>query len=143
MAIKQQIKHGAIQKVCHLHNDHTLSILLYHFLCVIHLTSSRNYRMREKKIFCIYGWFSVSCCIDKGRKITSLNTIKSLDTYVFINNPHWQSSGITIFLCKFYVGISDKLVGSFLNVLFLLFAVILSVPQEKPRRKNWVTEKST
>ena len=44
MAIKQQIKHGAIQKVCHLHNAifypiqlyHTLSILLYHFPCDIH-----------------------------------------------------------------------------------------------------------
>ena len=44
MIIKEQIKHGAIQKVCHLHNGifnpiqlcHTLSILLYHFLFIIH-----------------------------------------------------------------------------------------------------------
>ena len=43
MTIKQQINHGAIQKVCHLHIDifhsthlcHTLSILLYHLLCII------------------------------------------------------------------------------------------------------------
>ena len=52
---KKQIKHGVIQKVCHLHNDifhpiqlcHTLSILLYHFPCVIHEASLRNYRMRK------------------------------------------------------------------------------------------------
>ena len=61
-----------------------------------------------------------------------------------INNPHWQSSGIIIFLCKYYIVISDTLVGFFLDVLFLLLAVILSEPYEKPRRnKDWVTEKST
>ena len=64
--------------------------------------------------------------------------------YTFINNPHWQSSGI-IFFCKYYIVISDTLVGSFLDVLFLLVAVILSGLHEKqPRRnKDWVTEKST
>ena len=46
-------------------------------------------------------------------------------------------------LCKYYIVISDKLVGFFLNVLFLFCAVILSVLHEKPKRKDWVTEKST
>ena len=50
--------------------------------------------------------------------------------------------GITIFLCKFDVVISDTLVGSFLDVLFLLLALILSELHEKPRRKDLVTEKS-
>ena len=60
------------------------------------------------------------------------------------NNPYWQSSGIIIFLCKCYIVISDTLVGFFLDVLFLLLAVILSELYEKPRRnKDWVTEKST
>ena len=44
MTVKQHINHGAIQKVCHLHNGifhsinlcYTFSILLYHLLCVIH-----------------------------------------------------------------------------------------------------------
>ena len=63
--------------------------------------------------------------------------------YVFINSPHWQSSGILIFLCKYYIVISDTLVYSFLDALFLLLAVILSEVHEKPRRKDWVTEKST
>ena len=44
MAITQQVKWGAIQKVCHSHNGifhpiqlcHTFLILLYHFPCVIH-----------------------------------------------------------------------------------------------------------
>ena len=68
--------------------------------------------------------------------------IEFLDTSAFINNPHWQSSGILIFLCKYYIVISDTLVGSFLDVLFLLLAVILPELHEKPRRKNWITEKS-
>ena len=60
----------------------------------------------------------------RGKKITSLNTIQFLDTYAFINNPHQQSRGMFIFLCKYYIVISDKLVGVFLNVLLLLLAVI-------------------
>ena len=69
--------------------------------------------------------------------------IEFLDTSAFINNPHWQSSGILIFLRKFCIVISDTLVGSFLNVQFLLLAAILSELHEKPRRKDRVTEKST
>ena len=72
------------------------------------------------------------------QKITSLNTIEFLDTYVFINSPHWQSSGILIFLCKYYVVISDALVNSFLGAVFLLLAVILSELYDKARRKDWV-----
>ena len=60
------------------------------------------------------------------------------------NKPHWQSSGIIIFLWKYYIVISDTLVGFFFDVLFLLLAVLLSELYEKPRRKkDWVTEKST
>ena len=44
--------------------------------------------------------------------------------YVFINNPLLQKQRSTIFLCKYYLVISDTLVGSFLDVLFLLFGVI-------------------
>ena len=35
-----------------------------------------------------------------------------------INNAHWEISGIIIFLCKHYIVSLDKLVGSFLDVLF-------------------------
>ena len=59
------------------------------------------------------------------------------------SNPYWQSSGIITFLCKYYIVISDTLVGSFFNVLFFLLAGILSELDEKPRRKDLVTEKST
>ena len=55
-----------------------------------------------------------------------------------INNPDWQSSVIT-FLCKYNIVVSDTLVGSFLDVLFLLFAVILSGFHEKPsRNRDWI-----
>ena len=100
--------------------------------------------MREKKIFSIYGCFTVSRCINVRRKshLWIFHTIEFLDTHVFINNPHWQSSGIIIFVCKYYTIISGTLVGSFLDVLLVL-AGILSEVHEKPRRKDWVTEKNT
>ena len=80
---------------------------------------------------------------ERGQKITSLGKIEFLDTHVCLNNPHWQSSGIIIFLSEYYIGISGKVVGSFLDVLFLLLPVILSELHEKPRRKDLVTANST
>ena len=71
-----------------------------------------------------------------------VNTIEFLDTNVFINNRHWQSRGSRIFLCKYYMVFSDILVGSFLDVLFLLLTGILSELNEKPRRKDWIREKT-
>ena len=47
-----------------------------------------------------------------------------------------------IFFCKYDVVISDIRVGSFLDVLYFFLAVIISELHEKPRRKDWVTEKS-
>ena len=45
---------------------------------------------------------------------------------------------------RYYIVISDTLVASFLDVLFLLLAVVLSELLEKPRRNiDWVTEIST
>ena len=79
---------------------------------------------------------------ERRQKITCLGTIEFLDTHVCINNPHRQSSGIIIFLSKYYIVISDTLVGSFLDVLYLLLAVILSELHEKPRGKDLVTGKS-
>ena len=77
-------------------------------------------------------------------EMTSLDPIEFLDKHICINNPHHQSSRIIIFLGKYYIVISDTLVDSLLDVLFLLLAVILSELHEEPRRnKDWVTEKST
>ena len=76
MTMKQQIKHGAFQKVYHLHNGifhsiqlcHTLSILLNYFPCVIPYTLLGNYRMREKKTFRVYRCLNVSRYIEGDRK---------------------------------------------------------------------------
>ena len=57
--------------------------------------------------------------------------IEFLDTSAFINNPHWQSSGILIFLCKYCIYSYFRYTGRLLSEL-----------HEKPRRKDWVTEKS-
>ena len=62
--------------------------------------------------------------------------------YAFMNILLWQSSGILIFLCKYYIVVTNTLVGS-LDVLVLLLSVILSELHEKTRRKDWVTEKRT
>ena len=43
--------------------------------------------------------------------------IEFLDTSAFINNPHWQSSGILIFLCKYCIVISHTLVDSYQNFM--------------------------
>ena len=74
--------------------------------------------------------------VSKEVKITSSNTTEFLDTHECINNPHWQSSEIIIFLCRYHIVVSDTLIGSFLDVLFLLLAVISSELPEKPRRKK-------
>ena len=96
--------------------------------------------MREKKFFACTAASSYHVI---SKEITSLDPTKFLDTHVCINNPHWQSSGIIIFLCKYDTVILDILVGSLLDVLFLLLTGILSEFHEKQRRKDWVTEKST
>ena len=58
-----------------------------------------------------------------------------------LTNPHWQSSRIILFLCKYYIVFSDTLVGSLLDVLFLLLAVILSGFHEKLRRNKTELQK--
>ena len=76
----------------------------------------------------------------RRQKITSLNSVEFLDTYVCINNPRRRGSGIIIFLYKYNTIASDTLVGFLLGVLCLLFAV-------RPKRKMplfpemWVTRK--
>ena len=37
-----------------------------------------------------------------------------------VNNSHLESGGIIIFLYNYFIVILDKLVGTFLDVLFLL-----------------------
>ena len=65
-----------------------------------------------------------------------LKPIEFLDTSTFLNNQHQQSSEILIFLGKYCIVISETLLGSFLDVHFLLLAVVLSELHEKPRRKD-------
>ena len=94
----------------------------------------------EGKRFFAYMAASVYHVISTEVENHIFKPIEFLDTSAFINNPHWQSSGILIFLCKYYIVISNTLVGSLLDMLFLLVDVILSELHEKPRRKDWVTE---
>ena len=104
--------------------------------------------MREKKIFCIYCYFNVSRFLYHRRwKITSLDTIEFLDTHACINNPHWEGSGIIIFLRKYYIVILDALGGfSFGCVLFVACCNIISALWETKKeqrfsyRENYIEE---
>ena len=95
----------------------------------------RNYRMREKKIFCIYGCFSLSRYIKGGRN--HIFRHERIFRYTCINNTHWQGGGIEIFLCK-YFRYTDR---PFLGCVILLLIVMISEHYEKSRRKDWVIEK--
>ena len=91
-------------------------------------------RMREKKIFANVWLLLCITLYQRRQKIISLDTIEFIDPHICINNPHWQSSGIIIFLWKYDAVISNTLVGSFLDVRFLLLAVILII------RASWKTK---
>ena len=139
----------AFQKVYELHGGIFHPINLCHNLSILLITSpvlfTKNKKLKnERKEDFLHIWLLQHITLYQRRyKITSLATIEFVDTQVCVNNPHWQSSGIIIFLCKYCIVISGKLIGSFLDVFSLLLAVILSELQEKPKRKYWVTEKST
>ena len=60
----------------------------------------------------------------------------------FFDSPLWESSGIIILLFKYDSDISHPLVGSILNVLLLLLALILTeLHEERRKNKDWVIEK--
>ena len=71
MTRKQQINHGAIQKVRDLH-------LLF---------TKMNYGMGDKNIFCMYGSFIISYYI-RGVENRILYIIAYLDPHVYVNNPY-------------------------------------------------------
>ena len=99
--------------------------------------------MREKKTFCVYGCFSVSRFIKGGEK-SHLKTQFDFQTQMFYKQPTLTKQWNIRILCKYYIVVSDTLVCSFLDVLFLLLAIILSGLHDKPRRnKDRVTEKTT
>ena len=99
--------------------------------------------MRKKEDFFAYMTASAYHVISKEVENCIFRQKEFLSTHVCTKNPHWQRSG-TIIFCKYFIVILDTLRGSFLDVLFLLLAVILSEFYEKPRRnKDSVIEKST
>ena len=95
----------------------------------------------EKRRFFVYMAASAYHVISKEIKNHNLRQL-NFRYSCCINSSQRQGSGIIISLRKSCIVISDTLLNSFLDVLFSLFAVILSGLHEKPRRrKDWVTEK--
>ena len=74
MTIKQQIKHGPLERYAQLHNGNFHPIHLRRTLLVLMISSPvlfpkiTNFGMKENEIFCIYACFSVTCYIKGGRK---------------------------------------------------------------------------
>ena len=127
----------------HSNLSHPFNFILSLPLCYSLNFTTKSYNEREQDF--LYIWqFQRITLYQKRQKVPTLDTIEFLDKHVCISNPHWQSSGIIIFLCKYYIVISDTPVGSFFDALFSFATVVLSGLHEKPRsNKDWVTEKST
>ena len=69
---------------------------------------------------------------------------KEVENEIFRYNWFFRHMYVwAIQMCKYYIVISDTLLGSFLDGLFLLFAAILSELSWETKKKDWVTEKST
>ena len=133
------------------------------FSISVHLFIALNFP--DNLDFQVYGFVSHKKSLslnikqyDPPKKQTNkqkTNKLKEVKTYIFrrnwifrhtfgISNPDCQSCGIIMFLCKCFIVISDILVGTFSDVLFLMLAVTLPELLEKPRRnQDLVTEKST
>ena len=95
MTIKQQINHGDIKKVCHLHNDifhsiHLVTLCQFYPITSPVLLKVSKYGMRKMKTFGKFGSFNISLYIKGGRKlhIIALDTIAFLDSNVCVNNPY-------------------------------------------------------
>ena len=65
----------------------------------------------QKRRFFVHMAVSAYQVISKKVKYHMV-TIAMLDTHECINNLYWQSSGVMIFLCKYYINTSDTLVPS-------------------------------
>ena len=114
-----------------------------------------NYGMRKIENFCIHCCFSETHYIKGGRKSNTiaLNTIAFLDTHdceeliltkqlnfnIFVFTILVESSKSLSVINIIYHRYTDKLFDEF----FLFFIAILSELHEKPKRKDWFTEKST
>ena len=85
----------------------------------------------EERRFFAYMVVSAYHVISMEVENSPSDTIEFLDTHVCINNPHWQSSGTIVFLCKYYIVISNTLIGW--RVLFVARCNII--------RASWETKK--
>ena len=100
----------------------------------------KNSKLRNKrKENFLYIWLLQHITLyQRRKKIVSLDKIAFLDTHLCINNPYWQSSGIIIIFCKYYIVIWDTLIGS-----CMYFSCCLLQYYQSFIRKNWVPEKWT
>ena len=70
---------------------------------------------RRKEDF-LYIWMLQCITLyQRVQKTASLEKIAFLDTHLCISNLYQQSSGIIIFLCKYYIVVSAKLIGCWVS----------------------------
>ena len=111
MAVKQHINHGVIQKVCYLHNvtlSHFLNFTLSPPLC--YSLKITNYGMKEERSF-EYMAASAYHVVSKEVKNRVFRHNHIFRHTCMHNETILASSGIIITLCKYYIVISDTLIG--------------------------------
>ena len=82
MIVKQHINHGAIQKVCHLHNGICPSVNLYHTFLNFTLSPPLCYSLKITNYGMREIWLLQRITLYQRRlKIVSLDTIAYLETY--------------------------------------------------------------
>ena len=99
------------------------------------LNFTKKLQNERKEDFFVYGCFSLSRYI-KGGKKSYPEAQLNFQTHMLYKQPtltKWWNYNIFM---QYDIVISGTLVGSFLDVLFLLLNVILTGPHEKPRRNK-------
>ena len=66
-----------------------------------------------------------------------IDTIALLDAHVYVNDPYQQSCGIIIILCKYYIVISDKLMGSWIRFFVAWCSIVGVLWKIKKKRLNY------
>ena len=90
----------------------------------------------KKYVTCIMAFFATFNFVILCQFYSNISLWYSLNFTKKLYNESEQRSGILKCLCKYSIVVSDKLVGSFLDVLSLLLAVILSELLEKPKKER-------
>ena len=87
-------------------------ITLCQFYSITSITTKKQTMEWEKRGIFVCLSASTYHVISKELENCIMNTIAFLDAHVCVNSPYWQNIGIITFFCKYYIVVSDTLIGS-------------------------------